>query len=40
VADNDSRDVGVLRQAGLQRMALDYKKRWDPSTAGRHHNSQ
>ena len=32
VADNDSRDVGVLRQAALQRMALDQKKRWDPST--------
>jgi len=48
VADNDSRDVGVLKQAGLQRMALDYKKRWDPSTrssaralgTGRHHDSQ
>jgi len=32
VADNESRDVGVLRQAALQQMALDYKKRWDPST--------
>src|SRR5215467_3104157 len=31
VADNDSRDVGVLRQAALQRMALDYSKRWDAS---------
>src|SRR5262249_31936909 len=31
VADDDSRDVAVLKQAGLQRMALDYKKRWDPS---------
>src|SRR5262249_2676245 len=31
VADDDSRDVGVLKQAGLHRMALDYKKRWDPS---------
>jgi len=32
VADDDSRDVGVLRRAALQRMALDQKKRWDPST--------
>lgn len=35
VADDDSRDVGVLRQAALQRMALDYKKRWDTSTRAR-----
>jgi hypothetical protein len=48
VADNDSRDVSVLKKAGLQRMALDYKKRWDPSTrssaravgTGRHRTSQ
>jgi len=30
VADDDSRDVGVLRQAALERMALDYKRRSDP----------
>jgi len=32
VADDDSRDIDVLKQAGLQRMALDYKKRWNPTT--------
>jgi hypothetical protein len=32
VADYDSRDVGALRRAALQRMALDQKKRWDRST--------
>jgi hypothetical protein len=26
VADDDSRDVGVLRRAALERMALDYKR--------------
>ena len=30
VANEDSRDVGVLKQAALQRMALDYKRRSDP----------
>ena len=30
VADDDSRDVGILRQAALERMALDYKRRSDP----------
>ena len=43
VADNESRDVGILRQAALQRMALDYRKRRDPSNrclSGRHHTSQ
>jgi hypothetical protein len=27
VAGEDSRDVGVLRRAALQRMALDYRRR-------------
>ena len=27
IADDDSRDVSVLRQAALERMALDYKRR-------------
>jgi hypothetical protein len=27
IADEDSRDVDVLKRAGLQRMALDYKRR-------------
>ena len=27
IAHEDSRDVGVLRQAALERMALDYKRR-------------
>jgi hypothetical protein len=27
VADDDSRDVSVLRQAALQRISLDYKRR-------------
>jgi hypothetical protein len=27
VASEDSRDVGVLRRAALQRMALDYRRR-------------
>ena len=30
VADDDSRDVAVVRQAALERMALDYKRRTDP----------
>ena len=30
VANEDSRDVGVLKQAALERMALDYKRRSDP----------
>src|SRR5262245_365695 len=29
IADDDSRDVGILRQAALERMALDYKRRSD-----------
>jgi hypothetical protein len=29
IADDDSRDVGVLKQAALERMALDYKRRSD-----------
>jgi hypothetical protein len=31
IADEDSRDVGVLKQAALERMALDYEKRSDPA---------
>ena len=31
IADEDSRDVGVLKQAALERIALDYKRRADPS---------
>jgi hypothetical protein len=27
IANEDSRDVAVLKRAGLQRMALDYKRR-------------
>ena len=27
IADEDSRDVGVLKRAALQRMALDYRRR-------------
>jgi hypothetical protein len=27
IAHEDSRDVGVLKQAALERMALDYKRR-------------
>jgi len=30
IAHEDSRDVRVLRQAALERMALDYKRRSDP----------
>jgi hypothetical protein len=30
IAHEDSRDVEVLRQAALERMALDYKRRSDP----------
>jgi len=30
ITHEDSRDVGVLRQAALERMALDYKRRSDP----------
>jgi hypothetical protein len=30
IAHEDSRDVGVLKQAALERMALDYKRRSDP----------
>jgi hypothetical protein len=30
IADDDSRDVAVLRQGALERMALDYKRRPDP----------
>jgi hypothetical protein len=29
-AHEDSRDVGLLTQAALERMALDYKRRSDP----------
>ena len=29
IAHEDSRDVGVLKQAALERMALDYKRRSD-----------
>ena len=29
IADDDSRDVGVLKQAALERMDLDYKRRSD-----------
>jgi hypothetical protein len=29
IADDDSRNVSVLRQAALERMALDYKRRSD-----------
>ena len=29
IADDDSRSVSVLRQAALERMALDYKRRSD-----------
>jgi len=28
IANEDSRDVRILRQAALERMALDYKRRW------------
>jgi len=30
IAHEDSRDVGVLRQAALEQMALDYKRRSNP----------
>jgi hypothetical protein len=30
IADEDSRDVRVLKQAALERLALDYKRRSDP----------
>jgi hypothetical protein len=30
IADDESRDVGVLKRAALERMALDYKRRADP----------
>ena len=30
IAHEDSRDVEVLRQAAVERMALDYKRRSDP----------
>jgi hypothetical protein len=30
IADEDSRDVDVLKRAALQRMALDYRRRDDP----------
>jgi hypothetical protein len=30
IADEDSRDVEVLKRAALQRMALDYRHRDDP----------
>jgi len=30
IAHEDSRDVGVLRQAALERMALDYRTPADP----------
>jgi len=30
IADDDSRDVSVLRQAALEQMALDYKRRANP----------
>jgi hypothetical protein len=31
IANEDSRDVRILRQAALERMALDYRRRWDPA---------
>jgi len=31
IAHEDSRDVGVLKQAALERMALEYKRRSDPA---------
>jgi len=31
IAHEESRDVGVLRQAALEQMALDYKRRSDPA---------
>ena len=31
IANEDSRDVRILRQAALERMALDYKRHWDPA---------
>ena len=34
IADEDSRDVAVLKRAALQRMALDYRRRDDVSFAG------
>jgi hypothetical protein len=30
IAHEDSRDVGVLKRAPLERMALDYKRRSEP----------
>ena len=34
IADDDSRDVTVLKRAALQRMALDYRRRDNVSFAG------
>jgi len=34
IADEDSRDVDVLKRAALQRMALDYRRRNDVGFAG------
>jgi hypothetical protein len=31
IANEDSRDVRILRQAALERMAADYKRHWDPA---------
>jgi len=31
IADEDSCDVAVLKQAALERMALDYKRRSEPN---------
>ena len=31
IANEDSRDVKILRQAALERMALDYKRHWNPT---------
>ena len=31
IADDDCHDVSVLRQAALQQMALDYKRRSNPN---------
>ena len=31
IAHEESRDVRILRQAALERMALDYKRHWNPT---------
>ena len=35
IADEDSRDVAVLKRAALQRMALDYRRRDDVGFVGK-----